>query len=167
MTKQQLIEDNMDLVYFIIRKYYPKYIDDEDIIQCGMVGLCIAAEKWDEEKGAFSTYASTNIRYAIWNEFRRYRNKHSGVLSLDYEYYDEDEPKTFKDTIVGEDGVDIVDYQALYDKLTPTEKKIFDYTLDGLSNVDIGKKIGLSRQRVSHYLRKIRIKWKIVYGDEE
>lgn len=169
MTKQQLIEDNMNLVYFIINKYYPKYINDEDIVQCGMVGLCQAADKWDEQKGAFSTYASRSIRHTIRNEFVRYRNKHKDVLSLDYEYktIGDDEPSTLGDSIVGEDGVDIVDYDALYKKLNYIQQKIFDYKINGYGTKEIAKKTGLSIETVCKHIRIIKIKWEMVYGDDE
>ena len=84
MMKNKLIEDNMSLVYFIINKYYPTYITDEDIVQAGMLGLCKAGDTWNEDKGAFSTYAAICIRNNIRMEFRG-RGKHQGVLSLDYE----------------------------------------------------------------------------------
>ena len=64
--KKQFIEKNIDLVYFVVNKYYPSFSKDEDIVQCGMVGLCNAVEKW-EKKGKFSSYATK----CILNEIRR------------------------------------------------------------------------------------------------
>ena len=79
--KQKFIEENMKLVYVIIREYYPTFISDEDIIQCGMIGLCKAANKW-EKRGKFSSFARKIILDEIRNELR-YRNKFSVEVSLD------------------------------------------------------------------------------------
>ena len=79
MTKQQLIEDNMGLVYSLILREYPTYIQDEDIIQCGMLGLCQAADKFDESKGfKFAGFAWFCIRNEIIRELNK-RSKHQGA----------------------------------------------------------------------------------------
>ena len=80
--EKQFIEENMNLVYFLIQKYYPAFIHDSDIIQCGMVGLCEAANRFDESKSKFSNYAKNRILGAIKDELRR-RNKYSCEISLD------------------------------------------------------------------------------------
>ena len=43
--RKKFIEENVNLVYVIVREYYPTFIFDEDVIQCGMVGLCKAANE--------------------------------------------------------------------------------------------------------------------------
>ena len=49
-----------------------KYIEYEDLVGYGMVGLMDAISKFDEEKGMkFSTYASIRIRGAMIDEMRR------------------------------------------------------------------------------------------------
>lgn len=70
MNRQQLVEDNVNLVYYLIRKYYPTLINDEDIIQIGMVGLCEAAKRWDSNKSKFSTYAGSWIKNEIKHELQ-------------------------------------------------------------------------------------------------
>lgn len=79
--KQQFISDNVKLVYFIIQKYYPTFAHDEDIVQCGMVGLCKAAKKW-QQKGKFSSYARQCILNEIRNELKL-RAKRSVEVSLE------------------------------------------------------------------------------------
>lgn len=81
MNDKQFIEDNVKLVYYLIQKYYPTYAYDEDIIQCGMIGLCKAAKAW-QQKGKFSSYAKKCIFNEIKNELK-YRQKHSAVISLE------------------------------------------------------------------------------------
>jgi RNA polymerase sigma factor (sigma-70 family) len=156
VKKQQLIEDNMKLVYYIVRRDYPTYIADEDIIQCGMLGLCRAAEKWDETKSKFSTFASKCIKNEIGQEFRR-RAKHQGILSLDYEVDGDDGEKcSFGDCIVSEEDIGYVDLSIDFQRLTKRELEICELCKQGLSYEDIGKQLGVSKQIVWKTVRKIR-----------
>ena len=79
---EQLITNNIPLVYHIIHKDYPWYSHDEDIIQCGMVGLCTAANKFDPTRGSFSTYARKFIHGEICRELDK-RKSDKVVQSLD------------------------------------------------------------------------------------
>lgn len=156
MTKQQLIEDNINLVYHIVNKYFPHCSADEDIIQCGMVGLCDAASRWDESKSKFSTFACLRISGEIKNEITR-RVRHQGILSLDYPVSGEDgEKNSLGDFIVGEEDVyyevELVDLR----KLSERERKIYEYLKQGDSFADIGRKLGISRQAVWQTTRKLR-----------
>lgn len=154
MTKQQLIEDNMNLVYSLVSKEYPTYIHDEDIIQCGMLGLCKAAESWEEHKSKFSTFAWKCIRNEINREFRR-RVKHQGVLSLDYEVNDEDGGRsTFGDCVVGDDDVGYVDIELK--SITARERQVFDLYKIRQSHTEVADELGVSRQYVWKTMRKIR-----------
>lgn len=79
--KKNFIEENLGLVYLIIREYYPAFISDEDIVQCGMVGLCKAANKW-EKRGKFSSFARKIILDEIRTELKL-RGKISSEISLE------------------------------------------------------------------------------------
>ena len=72
----------MNLVYYLIRTYYPNFIKDGEIIQSGMLGLCRAVEKFDESKGKFSTYASRCILGEIKRELQN-RSRWSVETSLE------------------------------------------------------------------------------------
>lgn len=80
-NKQDFIEENINLVYVVIREYYPNFISDEDIIQCGMVGLCKAASKW-KKKGKFSSFAKKCILNEVRDELKD-RVKRKVEISLD------------------------------------------------------------------------------------
>lgn len=154
MTKQQLIEDNMSLVYSFITKKYPTFINDDDIIQCGMVGLCKAAEKWDKNKGNFSTFAWYCIRNEICREFKR-RMKYRDVLSLDYEMeIGFGEKCSFGELLVGEDDVAIVEVDNRL--LTARQSQILKLAKSGMTYSEIARQLGISTQRVSAVMRKIR-----------
>lgn len=63
--KQEFIKANLRLVVFIASKYKNSKIPISDLIQEGNVGLLKAVEKFDPEKGKFSTYAVWWIRHYI------------------------------------------------------------------------------------------------------
>ena len=158
VNRQKLIEDNMNLVYFVIHQNFPTYITDEDIVQVGMVGLCEAAKAWDEEKGIFSSFAVRAIYHAMCNEFRR-RNKQKFTYSLDYNYADsEGETMSMGDILVGDSDVDWVDTEGLYKSLTKKEQRIVAMKQAGLTHEEVAKKLGVSHQCVSDHLRRAKLR---------
>lgn len=71
--ENRLVEDNLRLVHYIVRKFgdLPKETY-EDYFQEGCVYLTLAAERFDASKGfAFSTFAANYI----YNGIRRYRRE--------------------------------------------------------------------------------------------
>ncbi len=161
MTKQKLIEENMNLVYFTINKYFPRYSNDEDMIQTGMVGLCTAAQYWNESKGSFSTYAIRIIRNQLCNE-HNYRNKHKKTLSLDYEYdgdFNEGEVLTLGDMIAGQEDVDFDYSQEFCDTLSPHQLELVTLRKQGYSINEIGRRLGIKKQAVWNSLRYIKRRW--------
>ena len=145
----------MNLVYSVVSKEYPTYLNDEDIIQCGMLGLCKAAEKWEESKSQFSTFAWMCIRNEIRKEFRN-RMKHQNVLSLDYEVDGEDGEKAcFGDFLIGAEDVLYIDKEV--NGLTKREQQIFELFQSGMRYSEIAVKLGTSRQYIWKTMRKVRM----------
>lgn len=144
----------MNLVYSLISKEFPTYLHDEDIRQSGMLGLCLAAEKFDECRGKFSNFAWHCIRHEVIREIGR-RAKHKGVLSLDYETVTDGVPGCLGDTIVGEEDICYVD--ECTNQLTPLQKNIVGLLKKGMSAKDIAKTLSTTTQNVYFTQRKIRI----------
>ena len=159
MTKteiNQLIEDNTKLVWFVMNKYYRASVSDEDLVQCGMLGLTRAANTWDESKSEFSTYAVKCIRNEICIEFRR-RYKHEGVISLDTSTIRVNgDELPIMDCIVGEEDVDYVDVDSLIKQLNAKDAEILKLRLSGMKQIDIAKKYGVSREAIRLKLVRIR-----------
>lgn len=158
MNRQKLIEDNMNLVYFVIHQHFPRYVNDEDLVQVGMIGLCKAADSWSEDKGAFSTFATSCIHNTICMEFK-YRNRQKATYSLDYTYSDsEDEPTTLGDMLIGTSDVDWVDIDELYSALSEKERLIVEMKRRGLTKYEISKRLGISQQRARKHLRQAKLR---------
>ena len=153
---QQLIEDNTKLVYAVVHKHYPTFAKDEDIIQSGNVGLCLAANTWIEEKGKFSTYAYRCIRNEINREFRR-RCKEPQTLSLDYEVSGDDgSTTTFGDLLTGESDVGYLDDVRVCRALNSNELQVYELVKQGLTPQRIAHVTHLNIESVRKHLRKIK-----------
>lgn len=166
MTKQQqqLVEDNMNLVYFTIARYYPHHKGDDDVVQIGMMGLCKAAASYDDSKGQFSTYAIIKIRSAISYEFRK-DSKRVKAISLDAERDAQCGDKVaLQEFIIGDMDEGYVDVAPLCNVLTPRQRAVFELLRQGFSCVDIAKRLGVSKQSVHQRLRVIQKKWEATMG---
>ena len=165
MNRQQLIEENMNLVYFIIRKFYPNLIRDEDIVQLGMVGLCKAANTWDESISKFANYAGRCIGYEISKELK-HRKRQINPISLDYPIKDDNgEVISLVEFMVGDKDIDYVNIQPFYDKLNPREQEVFNLLHSGLTPREVATQLGVSRQTAYLYTRRLRTLWRNHYGD--
>ena len=121
ITKDKIFNDNLGLVYNVVRKCFKGYSkeDTEDLLQEGFLTLYKVIDKFDESKGfKFSTYACNSI----WGSLTKYsetrlkqkkstsvkigKNKYKSIylgvdiLSLDAKVKDfESEDATVLDTI--------------------------------------------------------------------
>ena len=65
-ARTKLIEHNLRLVSHIVKKYYSKTNDTDDLISIGTIGLIKAVDSFDYTKGTrLATYASRCIENAI------------------------------------------------------------------------------------------------------
>ena len=103
--QNNLVEDNLNLVYYIVSHNFPTYLKDEDVIQSGMEGLCKAAKTYNSDKGKFSTFAGVCIRRHIYKELNR-RKHYQDQVSLNAVINDEGETSTLEDIIVGDEDID-------------------------------------------------------------
>lgn len=168
MTKQELIEDNMKLVYFVLHKYYPTYVNDEDIKQVGMVGLCKAANAWDGKSSKFSTYACTSIINELRNEFHN-RSCTIPTISLESQLTNDDSDFELS-KIVASDDVDFnssIELNRFKRYLTKEELAILDYLANGLTQADIAKIYGVTKIAINYHVRRIRRKWREYNGNDK
>ena len=82
--KEQIVEKYIPLVKYIASRVSMgknKYMEYEDLVSYGMIGLMDAIYKFDDEKGMkFSSYASIRIKGAMIDEIRKCRPISKGAM---------------------------------------------------------------------------------------
>ncbi len=72
--RDKYVMDYLPLVKYVVGKimiFLPLHVDQEDLIESGILGLLAAAEKFDEHKGVkFKTYAFHRIRGSVLDYLR-------------------------------------------------------------------------------------------------
>ena len=159
-NRDELITENMNLVYGIVSQEYPTYIHDDDIIQSGMLGLCKAAQYWDETKSKFSTYAWRCIRNEINNEFIA-RKPHSNNISLETRV---GEDLTLGEVLMGDDNVPYLDQDTFLQQLTDEERNVFSLYSVGVPTEEIAVSCGMSLQKTRKIIRLVKLKWRKING---
>lgn len=161
--REQKIIDNMGLVHYVLHKYFPLYIDNQDNIQNGYVGLIKAVDSFDESTGnTFSTYASRCIFNEIAMDLRR-RNKYAKDISLHAvlaEGDTRDDPLTIEDVLSYEDDYTPLYIQEFVQCLDEREITVLRYLMAGKNQTYISNRLGMTRSNVCLIVKKMRSKWK-------
>lgn len=158
---EQKIIDNEKLVYFVVSKHFPAYYTDEDIIQCGRIGLWRACKNFNNDKSAFSTFATACIHNEIAKELRNRNRKRNSGYTVSLDQVVGTEKDTGSDITFGqiipcdEEGYSLVDYDlsAVEKKLSKQQVKIFKMYIDGFNIKEISEIYGFSRQRASQIIK--------------
>ncbi len=80
-AKNKLIEHNLRLVAHVIKKYYSKVNEQDDLVSIGTIGLIKAINTFDSSKGTrLSSYAARCIENPILTQWIQ-KKKH-GILFL-------------------------------------------------------------------------------------
>ncbi len=78
-ARDKMISHNLRLSFSIVKKYFNKGFDSDDLIQEGNIGLIKAVDRYDWRKGfRFSTYAHWWIQQAV----RRHIIKNSSAVNI-------------------------------------------------------------------------------------
>lgn len=161
--REQKILDNMSLVHYVIHKYFPLYMDNQDNIQNGYVGLIKAVDSFDESTGnTFSTYAARCIFNEIAMGLRR-RNKYAKDISLQTvlaEGDKRDEPLTIEDILIYEDDYTPMYIQEFVQCLDEREATVLKYLMDGKTQAYVSNQLGMTRSNICRIVKKMRSKWK-------
>lgn len=163
--RNRLIEHNLRLVAHIVKKFDNKYVDSDDLISIGTIGLIKGVDTFSSDKGVkITTYCARCIENEILMYFRS-NNRYNNDISInDAVGFDKDGNeiaimdvlKTPNPDFVSD--IDLKDNIELLKKyinvLTPREREILIRRY-GLNNQDeetqktISKKLGISRSYVS------------------
>ena len=167
--RNALVEANQGLVISIAKGYANGHVPIEDLIQEGNLGLIVAAERFDTERGCrFSTYAMWWIRGFVSRVTRDKTMNGRKLHSLDLPV-DEDGDNILADLIPDENAVspcELAEKNELKELITemisclkPRERRVIElhFGLNGTpehSLREIGEILGISKERV----RQIEVK---------
>lgn len=157
MNLEQLYIENERLVYWILHNKFPEYEFDDDIKQCGRLGLWKACLNYDYHKSKFSTFAYRVIYNEILMEFRRLKRSFPrGYMKVSF---DDLLGEDFTvEEIIGEEDVNFTSsFITHYMSTIPDDKRyIFELYLKGYTQVEIAKMIDKSQAQVSRIIKQVR-----------
>lgn len=157
-SRDLLIERNKPLAIGIASRYMNRRNND-DMIANAIVGLVIAVDTYNPNKGAmFSSYAHTCITNQVFHSMRRERSQTNVRVRLC-------NATTQSMFVVNDerDQLDLssIDVKALLDRadLTPVERRVIEgrYGINGerMTLVQLGEQEGCSHQRVQQMEKQI------------
>ena len=176
--RDKLIEENLNLVWYTMRTYYPRSFtpdNEKDFFQIGCLGLIQAASTYDEHPDlSFSTYAVNIIRGYISHEFTYMNRKQRSVMScipIDSPLNEEGDARTYLDTIPDNryrpDQGWYDDLSKFAKTLTPCQRRTFEKMIEGKGNVQIAKEEGCRTSCITARIDRIRLLFSRYYDIPE
>lgn len=162
VSDDRLVEQNLDLAKSIVAKFKPGNVEDSELYSVACIALMKAAATFDPSVAKFSTWATRIIRQHIINEIRKRRQDTVPLSSLDYDEAERVLVDCHEDFPLHLAGL-LVDPDPSDSKAEAENKRMLAmHHLDGQSLSDIGRKVGLSkervRQRLANAIQSIRLK---------
>lgn len=163
MNYEKMVTENLGLAHMMVRKYpLPRGYDYEDMYQEACIAIFTAAKEFDPAKGfKFSTIATTCIAECFYKILRKQNaKKRTGIcISIysqapDIEYFELID--IIPNDLAKDPALETDDTQKLLKSLLKKERKIVKMRLKGMTQADIGKKIGRNQVYVSRKLRKLK-----------
>lgn len=177
-TKEELVFKYIPMVKHIVRNYYASFMDFDDLMQEGVIGLLSAISEYKPEYNVkFSSFAYICIIRKIYNVIKHANgNKHRALneaISL-YNFVSSEETRILLDLVINDDEmldpVFLIETktinhhlnQVLRNHLSLLEYSVISLLLRGYSCAEIEAEIGVgakavdnARTRVKAKLRKI------------
>lgn len=157
----KLFCSHVRLAYWVIHRYYPQFVNDEDIIQCALLGFYKACINYDPEKGMLSTVATKCILNQIGMELRN-RNRYNKVVatSLHTPVSDCDDiclVDVIPDPVdVIDRKVNTIDMERFVSTLNMSDKRIVQCRRSGMTQQAIAQTLGFTQAHCSRRLSIIR-----------
>lgn len=166
-----LIEKNLRLVSHIVKKYYSKTNDTDDLISIGTIGLIKAIDSFKADKNVrLATYASRCIENEILMYFRSGKKQANDIYLGDTLEVDKDgNPLTIEDTIsTNGDLADDLETKIRWEKVSRIIENLEDerekeiiilrYGLNNkkpLTQREVAQRLNISRSYVSRIEKKV------------
>lgn len=134
MKTNEIIENNLNLVPFIIKKYFGAGEDFDEMLSVGYLGLTKAANSYDENMSKFSTYAGKCIMNEIYTYLRKNSKVNDNEVSIN--------------TVI---GVDELEKEITFEDALHSEQNVeedFIYSLDKSKIKLIISELSEKRQKI-------------------
>lgn len=149
-TQRQLVTNNIGLVYSCAKKKHLLY--DEDSIQYGFVGLCLAAERYKKETGIkFSTFATSYIIKwldGLYSDIKHRKRLKDGSLVIS------DEFESFSPSYELSEDTILINY--MLKNIDKESRIILKMLYSGYSNKEIYTALNLSSGKYYGKIKRIR-----------
>ena len=155
-NKEKIVEQYIPLVKYIASRIMigrSTYIEYEDLVSYGMIGLMDAISKFDPDKGIkFSSYASIRIKGEMIDQIRKARPISKGAMDKLAKYNE----------AIDEDKEKVEILAECIEKLKEKDRTILNlYYYEGLTLKEIGKVLEVSESRVcqlhSRAIKNLRV----------
>ena len=166
-----LIEKNLRLVSHIVKKYYSKTNDTDDLISIGTIGLIKAIDSYNPDKKVkLATYASRCIENEVLMHFRSGKKQANDIYLSDTLEVDKDgNPLTIEDTIsTDSDLAENLETKIRWEKVAEIIENLEDdrekeiiilrYGLNNkkpLTQREVAQRLNISRSYVSRIEKKV------------
>ena len=166
-----MIERNLRLVSHIVKKYYSKTNDTDDLISIGTIGLIKAIDTFDYTKGTrLATYASRCIENEVLMHFRSIKKQNNDIHLSDAIDTDKDgNPLTIEDIISdSNDLAENLETKTQWEQVSkiienmPDQREkeiiILRYGLNNkrpLTQREVAERLNISRSYVSRIEKKV------------
>lgn len=166
MDNNKLYEENEKLVYFVVNKYFKKHIYDEDFIQVCKIGLWKACVLYDPTRGTKISTFAVKIIYTEALKYLRLEKQYQKFNFVDNQIDFPEGSVSIFDMI--EDDKSIISLTALKvhelcSQLDKEQKDIMHFTIQGLTQQEQSKILGISQSAISRKLRNVKILAKEIF----
>ena len=145
---EELICRYRPMVYAAARRLAPWLRQDEDLLQCGLIGLWKAAEEWDEER-PFPPLARRCIENEMTSYLRQLRRQTGQLPAVPLRREEEG--------LLYEEDWSAVETRDTVERATAPhsrERALLLAVADGYSVTEAARRLGISRQTAQRKLRR-------------
>ena len=149
-NKEKIVEQYIPLVKYIASRIMigrSTYIEYEDLVSYGMIGLMDAISKFDPDKGIkFSSYASIRIKGEMIDQIRKARPISKGAMDKLAKY---------------NEAIDALQNRLLREPIIDEIAEYLNITVSEVADIEIGKVLEVSESRVcqlhSRAIKNLRV----------
>lgn len=149
-------------IVFTTFKNVPANVDRDDMIQAGMVGVCVAALRWDPAKGLFVSFVTNRAIGAIKDhlntERSSYRTKLETSDGVQHRMYPLVPGELNEQRDIIKDQSVFLTWDAIERALTLLEARTLRRWLQGWTAREISVQEGVTEGAIGHRLKKARRK---------